>query len=197
MTQRKGAPPTWDEFFIQCYPRLCRWARIMDEGSASAGYGFDYEGAVDEAFAKLKVRYDAIEFKGPPEAYVRTMVNNALADFHRKRNRELPSVPLEYMSSDGTEVSNVPSDDSPGPEDQVIQKETREAVMAVIRTLTSLEREILLMTLKGMRPAEIAAILGISSSAARVRLHRAKNSLLKALKEEEIGISRHQIKEVS
>lgn len=57
-----------------------------------------------------------------------------------------------------------------------------EQLHAALRTLGSVEREIIMLTAwDGLAPREIAVVLGISANAVRIRLHRARGNVRKAL----------------
>lgn len=64
-----------------------------------------------------------------------------------------------------------------------------------LRALSEGEREVLmLMAWEGLRPAEIARVLGCSPSAARVRVHRARRRLHQAIAATapEVGVVQHE-----
>jgi RNA polymerase sigma-70 factor (ECF subfamily) len=57
---------------------------------------------------------------------------------------------------------------------------------AAMRTLSEQDRELLRLTAwEGLRPAEIAVVLGCSANAATIRVHRARNRLATALADED------------
>lgn len=83
-----------------------------------------------------------------------------LAHFRRPITTTLP----EHASGAWSE-----SDSTPG---------LREAVAAALERLSESDRELLTLTIwEGLRPAEAASVIGILPTAARVRLHRARQRL--------------------
>jgi RNA polymerase sigma factor (sigma-70 family) len=67
------------------------------------------------------------------------------------------------------------------PEEQVIQQDQREHLVALVRTLPVAYREVALLLLEDFTPAEVAATLGISPNAVAIRGSRAREMLRKLL----------------
>jgi RNA polymerase sigma factor (sigma-70 family) len=68
----------------------------------------------------------------------------------------------------------------PGPEGQAMALDRGAKLLAAVRTLPLAFRQIALLTLEGLTPAEIAEVLGISTNAVAIRMTRAK-ALLREL----------------
>ena len=69
-----------------------------------------------------------------------------------------------------------------GPEVVVIRREQDQEVMSILASLRDSDREILMLSVwENLTAPEIAVALGISTSAAEQRLHRAKGRFAKAL----------------
>ena len=64
-----------------------------------------------------------------------------------------------------------------GPEDQVSELKNQERLAGAIRSLPLPQRQVAVLALEGMKPAEIAEALEISSNNVSVRLNRAKERL--------------------
>jgi RNA polymerase sigma-70 factor, ECF subfamily len=74
-------------------------------------------------------------------------------------------------------------DDRPGPERRAHAHIELQAVVAALQTLPEIDRAaVLLRAEEGMSYEEIAAALGISAVAARVKVHRARLKLAQALR---------------
>jgi RNA polymerase sigma-70 factor (ECF subfamily) len=78
-------------------------------------------------------------------------------------------------------ADDIPTPD-PTPEEQVIQHDQRERLIAMVRTLPVAYREVALLLLEDFTPAEVADTLGISTNAVAIRSTRARE-MLRALLE--------------
>jgi RNA polymerase sigma-70 factor (ECF subfamily) len=73
----------------------------------------------------------------------------------------------------------MPSD---SPEEQVVRRAADEEVLAAVRRLKPMDREVLMLSAwEDLVPREISDVLGISVAASEQRLHRAKRRLAKIL----------------
>jgi RNA polymerase sigma factor (sigma-70 family) len=116
------------------------------------------------------------KFRG--EANVRTYIariaqNRAITHVMREARRPR-SAPLE-------EIVDVLPSDTTGPEDAAAETETRRRLQRAVGELPLALRLTVTLALEGFSPDEVATVLGISSSAASVRLHRAKAALMNKL----------------
>ncbi len=69
-------------------------------------------------------------------------------------------------------------------EEQVVRQEMNECIQACIETLSEKYRIVLVLSeMEGFKKSEIAAILGLSIDAVKIRLHRAREKLKSALTE--------------
>lgn len=101
-------------------------------------------------------------------AYLLTIARNLFVE-ERRRARRLTS--LEEQSPDAR----------PDPEQRAGSQKELEHVMRVLQTLPEIDRAAVLMRAdEGLSYNEIAAALGISSAAARVKVHRARLKLAEA-----------------
>ena len=126
------------------------------------------EDAVHDAFCKAAVNFEYI--RTLPErrlgAWLLVVCKNAALDILRKEARYSP--PPETIPDITLET----------PETQFAYNE----LVAAIKSLPTQQRTILeLKYLEGLSHQEIADILGISNTAARLRLHRAKQMLAELL----------------
>jgi RNA polymerase sigma-70 factor (ECF subfamily) len=69
------------------------------------------------------------------------------------------------------------------PEDAAVQADARRRLEQAVRELPLGLRLTVTLALEGFSPEEVATVLGISTSAAAVRLHRAKTTLQDKLKD--------------
>lgn len=79
-------------------------------------------------------------------------------------------------------VSGVRPMPSDSPDEQVVRQAADEEVLAAVRQLKPMDREVLMLSAwEELAPRQIAGVLDISVSAAEQRLHRAKRRLAKVL----------------
>ena len=71
----------------------------------------------------------------------------------------------------------------PGPEQQVIARDRQARLVGAVRTLPLPLRQVAVLTLEGLAPQEIAAVLGITANAVAIRLSRAREALRSQLGE--------------
>lgn len=74
-------------------------------------------------------------------------------------------------------------DPSATAETALAEEQDRQGLLAAIRELPAIHREVLVLTLEGMEYREIADVVGISESNVGVRLNRARERLRKLLKD--------------
>lgn len=110
----------------------------------------------------------------------RIVVNAALA---RLRRRTLPTVSLaESLPGMPSTLEETLSDDAPAPDDILLNQELGTAIGQAVMTLPdTLRAAFVLRDLEGMSTSEAASNLGITTSALKVRLHRAREILRSSL----------------
>ena len=86
---------------------------------------------------------------------------------HRRRQSRRP----EAVSLDGLASRD------PSPESEAMAGTLRDELLAAIRALPNGRRQVLMLRLEGLAPAEIGTILGITPNNVSVRLHRARAEL--------------------
>lgn len=130
------------------------------------------EDIVSETFVRLMTRPVRVETR-TARAYLLTIARNLYLSRLRRRLREVPL-----------------GDDAPAPELDPVRRldgEARlDATMRALGEVPESERAALLLRVDQELPYdEVAASLGISVAAARVRVHRARLRLAEALREKE------------
>ena len=110
----------------------------------------------------------------------RIVVNAALA---RLRKRTLPTVPLgESLPGMASSLEEALADDALAPDDLLLNQELgTEIGQAILALPDALRAAVVLRDLEGMSTSEAASALGISESALKVRLHRARGILRQTL----------------
>jgi RNA polymerase sigma factor (sigma-70 family) len=86
---------------------------------------------------------------------------------------------VEPLAGDGSDdsVDRSVRDPGPGPEKLVEAEEQVRIVRACLERMPTPHREVIECALRGLEPKEMALALGISHTAAKVRLHRARLAL--------------------
>lgn len=123
----------------------------------------DVEDLVAEVWTTAWRRFDVIPSNGSELPWLYVTARNHLANWRRKHR------PTEPVREEHVKIDPVGSD------------ETHD-VLRLLALLSADDQEILrLAAWEELNPAEIAQLLGISPSAARVRLHRARKRLQRRL----------------
>ena len=151
---------TFEEIYRAYSDDVYRFACWLCSDTAEA------EDIVSETFLRLWGSFEDLQV-GTVKAYLLTIARNVFVSGRRRsgRYRQLP----EKVS-----------DSSPPPDVATETKDELRAVMAAVKTLPEGERAAFLMRIQHELPyEEIARSLGISLSAAKVRVHRARVKLTK------------------
>lgn len=99
--------------------------------------------------------------------FVARIATNRAISHMRKRARGLRQVELS---------DDFPANDA-SPESAAIALDQQAKLVVAVRSLPLSLRLVALLTLEGMRPAEIADVLGITANAVTLRIFRAKDAL--------------------
>jgi RNA polymerase sigma-70 factor (ECF subfamily) len=161
--ENEAAPTDFLHFFEATFPRLFAGALML------AGNRFDAEDAVQEAYAEALLRWDRVGTYDAPDAWVRKVVRQRLWKASRRWRRlsSLESMELAaWRASDGS------------PEQAV---EAR-ATLAALAKLPHRQRTVMIMlSVFEMTPQEIAKELGLTGTAVRQPIYRARRKLEKML----------------
>jgi RNA polymerase sigma-70 factor (ECF subfamily) len=171
LTPRHPAPETAEQVFRDYGPRVYSLARRM------LGSDADAEDVTQDVL--LQVIRKLPTFRGEaafPTWLHRVTVNAALSHRQKRAAREQRLVhdPLDRLFEDGHHHGSVRSW-SIGPEDAALGNEMHRLIEEAIATLPEHYRDVLVLAdVEGLPNAEIAAMLGLSVSAIKNRLHRAR-----------------------
>ncbi|MBQ9310571.1 MAG: RNA polymerase sigma factor [Bacteroidales bacterium] len=128
------------------------------------------EDAVQEVYVKLWSGRDTLENVQNPKAYSISMLRNLCIDRIRKASRTV-DIPVPEKEDDGFDQDAA-----------IDQKERLGKVLAAVKSLPDLQREILLLrTVEGLSYEEIAGRTGKSYLTLRVLLSRARATLKNAI----------------
>lgn len=144
------------EDLYQRYARdVYRFALYLSGNKALA------EDIASETFVRVWTVRDAIRTESV-KAYLFTIARNLHADGRRREARHVA-------------IPEVLLDPSPGPEVEASDRQALEAVLLALQQIPDVDRAALLMRAQdGLPYEEIARSLGLSVSAAKVKVHRAR-----------------------
>ena len=138
----------------------------------------DAEDAMQEAFLTVYLRIGDFQGQARLSSWLYRIVTNKALDILRKRQRKTDAATdaLEDLSEDAAEL--LPDAQAVLPEDWMARREINDLITAGLETLSpSLRGAFVLFEMEGLSMEEVADALGISVSAAKVRVHRARRAL--------------------
>ena len=137
-----------------------------------AGDSFEAEDITSETFIRAWVNHDTIRTE-TLKAYLFTIARNIYLEQQRKRKRQVA-------------LEDIYPDPAPGPDKLTeAQSELRRA-QRFLQMLPEMDRAAFILRVQHELPyAEIARVLGLSTVAAKVKVHRARVKLLQACLGEE------------
>ena len=132
-----------------------------------AGDSFEAEDVASETFVRAWVRSSTIRTE-TLKAYLLTIARNVFLERQRKARRQVA-------------LEDVHRDPAPGPDKQVESRHELLRVQRLLQTLPEIDRAALVLRAQHKLPyAEIARVLGLSLTTAKVKVHRARKKLLMA-----------------
>jgi RNA polymerase sigma-70 factor (ECF subfamily) len=140
---------------------IARVARSYEANPARA------EELVQEIF--LAVWQALPSFRG--EAKVRSFIARIA------HNRAISHVAREVRDPKSFPLDEALPSSAPTPEESAAASNAREKLEAAVQRLPLNQKLVVTLALEGFAPEEVADVLGITASAASVRLHRAKTAL--------------------
>lgn len=161
-----------DDFatLIQAHAALI--ARIARSYEADPGRAEDLVQEIHLAVWKALPRFNA---SAGLRTYIARISHNRAISHVSREVRRPPSLDLD---------DDLPASD-PSPEDVTVQKDARRKLEDAVRRLPIGQRVVATLALEGFTPEEVASVLGITPTAASVRLHRAQKQLREWFRGEE------------
>lgn len=139
------------------------------------------EDAAQEALIKAVMNLHSYDPNRPFKPWVLRIASNECIDRIRRRKN---IVSLDGMGDDG--AWEWQAGESPNPEAEMLQQERREAVREMLDSLPSLDRTIVaLFYWEGLSYIEIGEVTGLSLSAIKSRLFRARRTMAQLMTQEE------------
>lgn len=170
--------PDFEALFREARPRLLAVARRLMRSEADA------EDIVQQAFVSGLLHKDAFEARAQVTSWMhRITYNAALMALRSKGRRSVRS--LEELPGEDRIIPAEEQGALDDPEEAAARSCMREVLDEALATLSPLDRSIVDLRLREERSTEeTAEAVGLSSSAAKARLHRARQALQAALREE-------------
>jgi RNA polymerase sigma-70 factor (ECF subfamily) len=160
---RRGEPSGAASLFEKYSAPLLRFTDRM------LGSRADAEEVTQEVFVKMITRVEQYDGQAPVASWLFAIAANACRDRMRRGRRAAP-VPLEA-------IAERPAVDAPV-DAVLLEKEKREAVRRALSSLSTEQREALVLArYHGLPYAEIARTLSISEGAVKTRIFRAMEAL--------------------
>lgn len=139
------------------------------------------EDAAQEALVKAVMNLHSFDTERPFKPWVLRIASNECIDRLRRRK---PIVSLDGMGDDG--AWEWQAGDSPNPEAEVVRQEQQVQIRALLESLSPLDRTIVaLFYWEGLSYIEIGEATGLSLSAIKSRLFRARRAMAQLLTQEE------------
>ena len=137
-----------------------------------AGDGFEAEDITSETFVRAWTSRNRIRTE-TLKAYLFAIARNVYLEHHRKTRREVT-------------LEDVHSDPSPGPDEVIEYRLQLQEIQNFLQTLPECDRTAFILRVQHELPyAEIARVLKLSLSAAKVKVHRVRKKLLATRLDEE------------
>lgn len=135
--------------------------------------------AVQDAFVRAYTNLGTFDGQHPFEVwFTRILVNGCLDRIKARRRRARWLVPSLERDGMAGEVAFEPVDSGETPEDRIVARERRRALVAAIDRLPDRQRTVVLLShLDGRSTREIGLLTGLSESTVRVHLFRAVRRL--------------------
>lgn len=143
----------------------------------------DADDITAEVFVKMVEGLPKFTYTGAPfEAWLYSIASARVADFHRKRGRRQLD-----------EINDSLSDDSPLPEERMLEKQEHKRLREALRQLSADDQKLLILRFVERKShEEVAEIMGKNSAAIRTAQHRALKKLAQLLDAE--GKERHYLR---
>lgn len=147
---------------------------------ARLGNAEDAEDVMQETYLKAFRAVDTFKEGTNVKAWLAQILINTIRDHIRKESRALPVVSLEEHG----QFQNIPDNRSPGPEQELSDKELSPDLLQALRSLPDIFlTPLLARELNGLSYQEIADALDIPIGTVMSRLSRARNLLRKFLED--------------
>ncbi|RMF75063.1 MAG: sigma-70 family RNA polymerase sigma factor [Acidobacteria bacterium] len=178
---RAGDPAAFDRFVERFGPMI--WAF----GLRMCGHREDAEDVFQEALVKVFTSLRQLENPAALRTWLWRVVANECRMSRRGPRDPSRQVGLDDLGArDDGAPYDPPDETAASPERQVLDRETRARVERAVRNLPPDYRIIVLLRdFEGLTTQEVAEVLGITQTNAKVRLHRARLALRRLLEQDD------------
>ncbi len=157
--------------YAEYYPKIAGYLRRL-VGEAEA------EDVAQKTFLKAGRALDGFRGESSLSTWIYRIATNAAMDHLRKPVNQASDLP----DDDGENENTVEDAGSPLLDTLLIRKDMHECIRGIVDDLPENYRSVLVLSeLEGFTNQEIADILGMSLDTVKIRLHRARTRLKKAL----------------
>lgn len=146
------------------------------------GNAQDAEDAAQEAFVKAFNNLDSFDLERPFRPWLLRVTSNLCIDRLRRRK---PTLSLDGMGEDGAWEWKAGS--AINPERHLVEQQRQDRVRALLETLSPTDRSVVtLFYWEDLSYVEISEVTGLTVSAIKSRLYRARRSMADQLVEEKV-----------
>jgi RNA polymerase sigma-70 factor (ECF subfamily) len=186
---KRGDQSVFAELVDEYSPGLMRMARMYVRDRAVA------EEVVQETWIAVLRGIDRFEGRSSLKTWIFRILMNTAKTRGQRESRSIPfsaaaggdepSVdPDRFLGADHQSAGGwmLGPSEWPTPEEELLQGETRDAILAAIEELPQQQRAVItLRDVEGFPPEEVAELLGITDGNQRVLLHRARSKVRAAI----------------
>jgi RNA polymerase sigma-70 factor (ECF subfamily) len=165
----------FENLYKEFQPRILRYLGMMTEKSEAPDL---------TQVVFMKVGKGLKDFRGESSlsTWIYRIATNTAFD-HNKYGRAAKE--LEQLGDEGSSMDDFPADEYDGPEKEFIVQEMNACIRGVVEQLPENYRVVLVLSeFEGLTNPEIAEVLNLSIDTVKIRLHRARAALRKALESE-------------
>ena len=172
-----GSSLDFPAIYAEYYPKVTRYLRrLVGDGDA--------EDVAQEAFVKISRSLDGFRGESQLSTWIYRIATNAAMD-HLRRPSTRQSARYEYdAEEDGGPGDDPIVDGAPLHDTLLIRKDMNECIRGLVDGLPDKYRTVLVLSdLEGFTNGEIGDVLGLSLDTVKIRLHRARLQLKKAMEQ--------------
>jgi RNA polymerase sigma-70 factor (ECF subfamily) len=160
--------------YSEYYPKIVRYlTRLVGELEA--------EDAAQEVFVKIDRSLESFRGESSLSTWIYRIATNTAMD-HLRRSSPKRSAPVTEDGGISSDEDAGPVDDKPLLDTLLIRKDMNDCIRDVVESLPADYSTVLVLSeFEGLTNSEIADVIGISLDTAKIRLHRARTKLRKAL----------------
>jgi RNA polymerase sigma-70 factor (ECF subfamily) len=143
----------------------------------------DAEDLTQEVFVKVSLALDTFRGESKLSTWIYQIATNAALDKIRSSRRgDSVSLPFTVITEEQSDKDFWTDEREDSSELKVIRQEMNDCIREIIDGLPESYRSVIVLSeLEGLKDNEIAEVIGLSLQATKIRLHRARTRLRKAL----------------